>query len=172
VKVTDSKVIFNSFARCYFQLVNNEYIGKSLESQGLFYVVGKNIFEHKQGVDSMPFIAIDPETYEGKVVGNGQCVMFVIEAAGCPASSSWKQGTLVRGNDIPRGAAIATFIHKAYLNLDHGNHAAIYIEQNDEGIVVWDQWAGQPVHRRTIRFKGLTNLDRSNNGDWFSTVEV
>jgi hypothetical protein len=120
----------------------------------------------------MSFIAKDPEGYHGKVVGTGQCVAFVEKCAGCPPSSSWKKGADVKGSEIPIGTAIATFIDGEYLNLPHGNHAAIYIEQDEHGITVWDQWTGQPVHKRVIRFKGIDCQDRSNNGDCFSVIII
>lgn len=97
---------------------------------------------------------------------------FVKKASGAPQTSLWNEGDKVRGALITAGTAIATFIDGKYPSHAHGNHAAIYVEQNDTGIVVWDQWLGQPVHKRTIRFKGHANLDLSNNGDSFSVIEV
>jgi len=120
----------------------------------------------------MSFIAKNPEHYKGKVVGTGQCVSFVQKVANCPVTASWKQGKHVKGATIPEGTAIATFVSGKYPNLSHGNHAAIYVEQNDEGIVVWDQWKGQSVHKRTLRFKGMKDKgSKSNNGDWFYVIE-
>jgi hypothetical protein len=119
----------------------------------------------------MAFIAPNPESYAGKVVGHGQCVDFVKEAAGAPQTSLWKEGEKARDAALQSGTAIATFINGAYPSDPHGNHAAIYVEQNDEGLVVWDQWTGQPVHKRTIRFQGASH-DLSNNGDAFSVIET
>lgn len=102
----------------------------------------------------MAFIAPHPEEYAGHIVGDGQCVAFVKEAAGAPQTSLWKEGEKVRGADILTGTAIATFVGGIYPNHPHGNHAAIYVEQNTEGLAVWDQWNGQPVHKRQITFKG------------------
>jgi hypothetical protein len=120
----------------------------------------------------MAFVAPDPEKYGGEVVGDGQCVAFVKEASGAPRTPLWKEGEKVRGAAIEIGTAIATFINGQYPSHPHGNHAAIYVEQNDSGIVVWDQWLGQPVHKRTIRFKGDKCDDPSNNGDAFSVIET
>lgn len=114
----------------------------------------------------MAFIAPNPEGYAGRVVGDGQCVAFVREASEAPHTSLWREGERVRGAAIERGTAIATFVNGEYLSLPHGNHAAIYVGQNDSGLIVWDQWVGQPVHQRTIRFKGGTG-NPSNDGDAF-----
>ncbi len=119
----------------------------------------------------MAFIAENPEDYEGNVVGDGQCVAFVKEASGAPQTSLWKEGETVRGADIAKGTAIATFIDGVYPSHAHGNHAAIYVEQNDVGLIVWDQWTGQPVHQRTIRFQGGAGSP-SNDGDAFSVIEA
>lgn len=119
----------------------------------------------------MAFIASNPEEYKGEVVGDGQCVAFVKEASGAPQTSLWKEGEQVRGANIDSGTAIATFINGSYPSHSHGNHAAIYVSQNAEGLVVWDQWKGQSVHQRTIRFKGGVG-DPVNDGDAFSVIET
>lgn len=119
----------------------------------------------------MSFIAPDPESYAGQVVDDGQCVAFIKEASGAPQTSLWKEGIKVRGATIPTGAAIATFIDGIYPSHAHGNHAAIYIEQNSDGLVVWDQWTGQPVHQRTIHFRAGVG-EPSNDGDAFSVIET
>jgi hypothetical protein len=51
---------------------------------------------------------------------------------------------------------IATFDPSGrYANATDGSsHAAILISATAAGLVVADQWVGQPVHTRTIRFKG------------------
>jgi len=116
------------------------------------------------------FICSNPKDYGGKEVGDGQCVAFVQMAAGAPRTSDWKQGKKVRGNEIPLGTAIATFKDGKYSNNATGNHAAIYDGQDKEGIWVWDQWKGQPVHRRHIKFRGGKGSS-SNDGDAFSVIE-
>lgn len=120
----------------------------------------------------MAFIASNPEAYKGKVVGDGQCVAFVKEVAGTPQTSLWREGEHVRGADIPTGTAIATFINGRYPSHSQGNHAAIYVAQNDQGLKVWDQWVGQPVHERLIHFRGGHTDNPSNDGDAFSVIET
>jgi hypothetical protein len=119
----------------------------------------------------MGYVASAPGDYSGQVVGDGACVAFVRACSNAPASSSWREGEKVRGNQTLRaGAAIATFVDGAYPSAATGNHAAIYIGQTEEGIQVWDQWRGQPVHQRTIRFRGGEG-SMSNDGDAFSVIE-
>lgn len=77
-------------------------------------------------------------------------------------TSQWRRGPQVKGNrGIPRGAAIATFPNGKY-----SGHAAIYVGQNSEGIQVWDQWVGQPVHSRTIRWNG--NRLQNNGNSYYA----
>lgn len=117
------------------------------------------------------YIAKDFASSIGKVVGNGQCVMFVKEVAVTPASSLWSEGDKVRGNkSLKPGTAIATFQDGKYRNSTGGDsHAAIYVAQDGGGIVVVDQWKNQPVHSRYIPFKGGT-IKPHNDGDAFSVV--
>jgi hypothetical protein len=116
------------------------------------------------------YLALDPARFAGQVVGSGQCVAFVQVSSGAPRTAEWKQGVSVKASDLPTGTAIATFLDGVYPNHSTGNHAAIYASQDESGIQVWDQWLGQPVHARTIRFKGGTAPD-SNDGDTFSVIE-
>jgi hypothetical protein len=100
-----------------------------------------------------PYIAARPEAFEGRVIGAGHCVDFVKAAAGLPRITAWREGAPVRGNPhIARGTAIATFEPDGSYTSESGNHAAIYLSQDDRGIWVYDQWRGQPVHKRLIRF--------------------
>lgn len=119
----------------------------------------------------MAYMAIDPEKYRGLSVGSGQCVAFVQKCAGTPLTHYWKEGEKVRGADIPRGTAIATFQNGRYQNDTHGNsHAAIYLNQDDKGIYVLDQFNGQPVEQRQLLFKGGKGKPNSD-GDAFSVIE-
>jgi len=118
----------------------------------------------------MSFNCVNPESYEGRVIGNGQCVAFVRVACEAPASTSWSQGEIVKGSQLQPGTAIATFTNGRYPNNPEGNHAAVYIAQNAEGILVWDQWVGQPVHSRTIRFRNGQG-SASNDGDRYSVIQ-
>jgi len=54
--------------------------------------------------------------------------------------------------------------------LHTGNHGAIYVSQDAEGITVWDQSLGNPVSKRKIRFKGGEGKP-SNDGDAYSVIE-
>jgi hypothetical protein len=120
----------------------------------------------------MAYTCSDPESYDGKIVGNGQCVAFVKKAADAPETDRWKEGVTVRENflSIPSGTAIATFVDGKYPNKPTGNHAAIFVSGDADGIVVWDQWSGQPVHKRKMRFrKGKGSA--SNDASKFSVIE-
>jgi hypothetical protein len=119
------------------------------------------------------WIAKHPERYQGKVVGNGHCVAFVREAALAPHTSEWRRGDSVRAilGDPQRGLVIATFDDNGrYGNhIDGRSHAAILIDRTDDGLLVWDQWVGQPVHIRSLSFRG--GLGRAaNDGDQYHVV--
>ncbi len=120
----------------------------------------------------MSYVCTDPESYEGQAVGTGHCVVYVQKASGAPKAKEWKEGEKVRDSLlIQKGTAIATFVDGKYLNKPTGNHAAIYISQNDKsGIWVYDQWVGHPVEKRIIRFRGGHGT-ASNDGDAFSIIE-
>jgi hypothetical protein len=122
-----------------------------------------------------PYIAARPEAFEGRVIGAGHCVDFVKAAAGAPPTLAWQEGVAVRGNPhIARGTAIATFEADGSYTSETGNHAAIYLYQDDRGIWVYDQWQGQPVHQRLIRFEGGSGAkwgSMSNDGRRFAVIE-
>src|ERR671919_502958 len=122
-----------------------------------------------------PYIASSPEAFEGRVVGAGYCVDFVKASAGVPQTAAWQEGAEVRGNPhIARGTAIATFESDGSYTSESGNHAAIYLYQDDRGIWVYDQWRGQPVHERLIRFEGGSGSkwgSKSNDGRRFAVIE-
>ena len=74
---------------------------------------------------------------------------------------------------IARGTAIATFVNGIYPSNKTGNHAAIYLEQDANGLWVYDQWAAKPdkvVSKRLLRFKAGQG-SASNDGDAFSVIE-
>ena len=108
------------------------------------------------------------------MVGNHQCVALVRHYAGAPATLAWKQGEAVLGNRLLRkGTAIATFINGRY-----ANHAALYMGQALDGILVMDQWKDKRpplVTSRTLRSKGRYKnglyIDPSNNADAFFVIE-
>jgi hypothetical protein len=99
----------------------------------------------------------------------------VCRGAGVPLTAAWQEGAEVRGNpDIARGTAIATFEPDGSYTSESGKHAAIYLYQDDDGIWVYDQWQGQSVHKRLIRFEGGTGAKRgskSNDGRRFAVIE-
>jgi len=85
----------------------------------------------------------------------------------------WSKGAAVKGNLLLKlGAAIATFNAEGkYGNkTDGSSHAAIYLSQSAGGIVVLDQWIGQPVHERAIRFNN-PNGKVVNRGESFYVVD-
>jgi hypothetical protein len=75
---------------------------------------------------------------------------------------------------IAPGTAIATFESDGSYMSESGNHPAIYLYQDDDGIWVYDQWRGQPVHKRLIRFErgsGAKWGSKSKDGRRFAVIE-
>ena len=104
--------------------------------------------------------------------GVSECVEFIRQTLGAPATPLWHEGKKISQADIstPSGTPIATFVDGKYSHLGRGNqHAAIYLRQDAEGIHVLDQWPGHNVDPRLIPWKphrpGL-----SNNGNAFSVI--
>jgi hypothetical protein len=122
-----------------------------------------------------PYVASRPEAFEDRVVGSGHCVDFVKAAAGAPRTDAWQEGAEVYGNPhVAPGTAIATFDSDGSYTSESGNHAAIYLYQDDSGLWVYDQWQGQPVHKRLIRFEGGSGStwgSKSNDGTRFAVIE-
>ncbi|RBP50812.1 BPSL0067 family protein [Arenicella xantha] len=112
----------------------------------------------------------DAHTYRGRVVGDGHCVSLIKRCSGAPNTDQWLPGEPVLDNTIQPGTIIATFKNDRYPST-RGHHAAIYIEQDDQGIWVWDQWVGKPVHRRLIRLSSKTTL-ASNTAGAYRVVTV
>jgi hypothetical protein len=114
------------------------------------------------------------ERYDGKVVDNGQCVRYLQVAAGVPHTSTWRRGLRARdAADIEPGTAIATFSSGGkYTNsTDGSSHAAFFLSKQADGLLVSDQWKGQPVHDRVLRYKdggGTAN----NDGSRFYIIET
>ena len=116
---------------------------------------------------------------KGKYVnttGNSECVEFVRQSTGAPATLSWKMGMKVadaKPGEIIRGTAIATFdSKKRYPVDDKGKHAAIYLQHNVTRMVVLDQWNDQgEVKERPIAFKRPKGTRRSNDGETFYVIE-
>ena len=122
----------------------------------------------------MPWIGKDLNSHIGKVVGNGQCVRFLQIVAGVPHTSQWRCGRKVRGSDeIETGTPIACFDPSGrYGNhIDGRSHAALFLEERPEGLLVIDQWVGHPVAQRIIQFRGGQGK-RVNDGDAFHIIEA
>jgi hypothetical protein len=123
----------------------------------------------------MSFVAKNPESFKGQAVGTGQCVAFVEASALTPNTAHWKVGAKVQGDlTLPTGTAIASFDPDGtYGNHTDGrSHAAIYVSQDQHGLLVWDQWKGQVVHQRVIRFQPIGSVHNVNNGSCFSVIET
>lgn len=120
----------------------------------------------------MSWVAANPQSYDGETVGDGQCVAFVEAAAGTPTTAHWQRGQLVKGNAAVTGTAIATFDPDgSYGNHTDGrSHAAILVEQQSGGLLVWDQWLDHPVSQRVIHFRGGQS-EPVNDGDQFYVIE-
>ncbi|MBV8492663.1 MAG: BPSL0067 family protein [Alphaproteobacteria bacterium] len=121
----------------------------------------------------MSYIAVNPDVWLGKVVPDGQCVAYVKIAAHAPATGHWKRGALIKDNrSVKSGTAIATFDPngKYGSHVDGRSHAAIYLSQDKHGLIVVDQWVGQPVHKRVIRF-GVPGAKPVNDGNQFYVIE-
>ena len=76
--------------------------------------------------------------------------------------------------NIAEGTAIATFEANGTYTPETGNHAAIYLSQDAAGLWVYDQWRGQPVHKRIIRFeggKGKGTGSKSNDGKLYRVIQ-
>jgi hypothetical protein len=121
----------------------------------------------------MPHIATDHAQHLGRSIGTGHCVPFVREMTGLPVASEWRRGERVRGSTAVRGTAIATFDDDgSYGNhLDGRSHAAILLAVNHDGLLVADQWTGQPIHQRVIRYRAGQG-DPANDGDAFFVIET
>ena len=130
----------------------------------------------------MPYIYEKVDTLQDKPkVRNKECVALVQHyIATLPRSTTWKEGKAVLGNkDIVKGTAIATFVDGRYLSLPTGNHAAFYISQDANGIVIMDQWADDKkkpvVSKWHVRKKGKhpngKYIDPSNNAEAYSVIE-
>ena len=116
----------------------------------------------------------DVSGYAGRSVGNGQCVALVREVTGLPATAAWRRGESVRdAASVAKGTAIATFdADGRYGNHTDGrSHAAILIARHADGLLVWDQWTGQPAHQRMIRYRGGQG-GAVNDADQYHVVTI
>lgn len=118
------------------------------------------------------------DSYRGKAYtnakGNAECVEFIKQTLGGPATAGWREGNKITKDDLTilRGTAIATFVDSKYSHLGASNqHAAIYLSQDDVGIWVLDQFKKQgSVDKRNIKWVP-TWPGKSNDGNAFSVIE-
>jgi hypothetical protein len=123
----------------------------------------------------MPHVADNPEQYLGKHHGETEhCVALVKHAAGLGATPTWRRGERVRGADLPRGTAIATFNEAGRYpsTMSGDSHAAIYLDQTPQGIRVIDQWLLHPAQERILRFRDGAGDHPVNDGSAFYVVET
>jgi hypothetical protein len=132
----------------------------------------------KKGYRSYVDVDTIPEV-NTSLVSSGSCASLVQHYTRVGRTSNWKEGDVVKGNTaIKKGTAIATFVDGVYQNLEHGNHAALYVSQDDNGIWVVEQWTSLArPQKRKLTFKGKKAdgsgwEDPSNNGDAFSIIEL
>lgn len=111
-----------------------------------------------------------PQRYANQKVADGHCVSLIKKCTGAPDTDAWRPGQYVLGNTVPAGAIIATFKNNRYPN-KHGHHAAIYIRQDKNGIWVWDQWLGKPVHQRLIKIR-YDGADPGNTAQQYRLVRI
>jgi hypothetical protein len=122
----------------------------------------------------MAFVSSRHDQHMGKVIGTGHCVPFVREVTGAPITTQWRRGAKVRDNpDLAIGTAIATFDPNGLYgnHVDGRSHAAVLIAVRDNGLLVVDQWVGQSVHQRVIRFRDGSG-DAVNDGDQYHVIEA
>ena len=131
---------------------------------------GGGIIPAAAGTTGAGMVATGFERFNGQAVGSGQCVALVQAAdPNVGLTRTWTQGQQVRGADIPVGTAIATFDGSGrYANATNGSsHAAIYLGQNAQGLIVQDQWMGQVSHKRVIPWSGAK---QANSGSAFHVI--
>jgi len=119
------------------------------------------------------FIAKNPHQGLGEVLANGHCLRHVQIVAGVTHSSTLRRGQHVRGSGCAPGTVIGTFdADDRYANATDGSsHVAIFLAETEEGLRVIDQWVGQPVHERLIRFRDGEG-SAVNDGSRFYVVEA
>ena len=122
----------------------------------------------------MPYIAQGHARHYGRFAGvNQHCVALVRECAGLPHTANWRRGVPVRGSGCAPGTVVATFDPDGgYGNhVDGRSHACILLAENKDGLLVCDQWLGQPVHQRVIRYRNGRG-NPINDGDAYHVVEL
>lgn len=115
-------------------------------------------------------ICPNAKRFRGQIIGDGHCVSLIKRCTGAPSTMHWRAGSPVLGNTLEPGSIIATFEGGRYPNR-RGHHAAIYIEQDENGIWVWDQWVGKAVHKRLIRWRD-DSAPASNTAQAYRVVTI
>ena len=145
-------------------------LGPRLPAKSEAYAA-KSVLQASSGVG---FIAADYARYIGRSVGSGQCVALVqATSPDIGPTRTWVCGASVQGNTgLQPGTAIATFdsSNRYGNNLDGSSHAAIYLGQNERGIQVMDQWAGNTAAVRTIPWSNPSGI-AANTGTAFHVVQ-
>jgi len=96
------------------------------------------------------------------VVGSHHGVALVQEYAGAPTTAHWRQGAAVAGNTaLKPGTAIATFVGGRHSS--HGHHAAFYVRQGINGIVIVDQWKAASKSKISLRLIQSHGQDQRGN---------
>jgi hypothetical protein len=118
------------------------------------------------------------QSYEGigyvNNQGHAECIEFIVQTLGGPATSGWREGKKVTKGDftILPGTPIATFVNGRYPQTGStGKHAAIYLGQNVDGIQVLDQWRSQGVVKQRTIWWNSGSTSPSNDGKAFSVIE-
>ena len=122
-------------------------------------------------IDSL--VCKNAQRFRSRVVGDGHCVALIKACSGAPATTQWRGGQAVYSSpagSIAPGTVIATFLNGRYPNKT-GWHAAIYINHDERGIWVWDQWLGKPVHKRLIRYR-TDRADAGNTAQAYRVVRI
>jgi hypothetical protein len=103
----------------------------------------------------MVWIASDPHKCLGEVVDTGHCMRHVQVVAGVAHSSKLRKGEKARGAKLTPGTIVGTFDDTGcYANATDGSsHIAVFLKETPEGLLVIDQWVGQVVHERVVRWK-------------------
>ena len=131
-------------------------------------------------IDQTDNAYMSPLKKDGVSIGT-QCVALVqaaTPAAGSsnpPGTSMWHPGIWVHGTArgiIKKGTVIATFLNNIYPSGDP-RHAAVYLDHDEKGIKVIDQWVGKPrpSDSRPLTFRGIANRS-VDNGDLYYVVEL
>lgn len=150
--------------RAYQILLGCAFLGS------LVACVSNRITHNERHALTPDLICPDARQYRDRVVGDGHCVSLIKRCSGAPDTIDWRPGATVLNADLPAGTIIATFKGDRYPSR-RGYHAAIYIEQDERGIWVWDQWVGKPVHRRLIRIRQDGALP-SNSAQAYRVVKL